>query len=83
MITDGIICKYMNENIQDHVDPKTGEVNDTSLAEDACSHFNDYESEDNIPGRYFDLAFKVGTKYELKSATYVEHEPSPSEWGTE
>jgi hypothetical protein len=32
--------KWMKANKQSHVDPKTGEVNYTSLTEDCCSHFN-------------------------------------------
>ena len=30
------IMRYMGEEIEDYVDPLTGEVNTTSLAEDAC-----------------------------------------------
>jgi hypothetical protein len=60
------IIRYMNNNIMDHVDSLTGEVNDTSLAEDACSHFNDYEG-DNIPEDYFDYSFQVAEAYEIKT----------------
>jgi len=61
------ICIYMNENITDHVDPLTGEVNNTSLAEDACTHFNAFINEDDIPNIYFDLAFRIADQYEIKT----------------
>ena len=31
---------WMKANKRDHVDPKTGEVNYTTLAEECCNHFD-------------------------------------------
>jgi hypothetical protein len=59
------VLKYMKENVEDHVDWKTNEVNSTTLAEDACSHFNDYEEDgETINQRYFDLAYELAVKKE-------------------
>ena len=60
------ILKYMAANIEDHVDPLTGEVNYTSLAEDACDHFNDYDGND-VPRKYFEYSFSIGEQYEIKT----------------
>jgi len=60
------IVKYMQHNITDHIDPLTGEVNDTSLAEDACQHFDDYIG-DEIPEKYFDYSLEVAERYEIKT----------------
>jgi len=61
------ICVYMNENIGDHVDPRTGEVNATTLAEDACTHFDAFVNEDEIPEIYFDLSERIASQYEIKT----------------
>jgi len=66
------IRQYMLHNVTDHVDPLTGEVNNTSLAEDACCHFNDYEGEEGyekteIPEKYFECAFEIGEQYEIQT----------------
>lgn len=34
--------RYMRQEIEDHRDCFTDEVNETTLAEDACQHFNGY-----------------------------------------
>ena len=60
------IIKYMNANIADHVDPLTGEVNATALAEDACWHFDDCDGDD-VPEEYFEYAHEVATRYEIKT----------------
>lgn len=60
------ICKYMQAEIEDHVDPLTGEVNCTSLAEDACSHFDGYEGSE-IPEKFFEIANRVGDAHEIKT----------------
>jgi hypothetical protein len=57
------IRQYMLANWEDHLDRRTNEVNMTSLAEDACSHFNDYEG-DHINQVYFDLSYEVALKKE-------------------
>lgn len=54
------VLRYMKANVDDHVDWLTNEVNYTSLAEDACDHFNDYEEDDSIDQRYYDMAIEVG-----------------------
>lgn len=53
------IRQYMKENVDDHVDWKTNEVNATTLAEDACTHFNDFEDDFEINQTYFDIAYEV------------------------
>ena len=59
------IKRYMQANVEDLVDWKTNEVNMTTLAEDACSHFHDYENDDfEINQRYFDIAYEVGISKE-------------------
>lgn len=62
------ILRYMRNNVQDHVDRRTDEVNATTLAEDACSHFNDYivEEDNRIPDEYFDLAHVVAVEEEKR-----------------
>lgn len=61
------IRNYMVENVTDHVDWMTREVNYTLLAEDACSHFGDYEPDDSIDQMYYDIAIEVGTEWENKN----------------
>lgn len=58
------IRKYMEQNVEDHVDWKTNEVNSTTLAEDACNHFNDFEDDFSIDQTYYDIAIQVGIKKE-------------------
>ena len=67
------IMTYMNQNVNDHVDPLTGEVNHTLLAEDACQHFNDYIGEDEIPEKYFEYAIEVADRYEIKTGVQTPH----------
>lgn len=57
------VKQYMEREVEDHVDWKTLEVNSTTLAEDACAHFNDYENDD-IPEEYFDIAYLVAVAKE-------------------
>ena len=58
----------MQANIEDHVDPLTGEVNATSLAEDCYTHYHpEDQSENEIPDVYFDTAQKIATAYEIKT----------------
>lgn len=63
MPTDKQILDYMLENIQDNIDPLTGEVNCTFLAEDAADHFNEYEDGYEIPEFYFELAQDAEDQY--------------------
>ena len=71
------IQHYMMAEIADHVDALTGEVNSTTLAEDACQHFDAYEGADySIPDKFFDIALLVGEAYEIK--TGVKEAPRKS-----
>jgi len=65
-ISNKTIRLYMDANIQDHVDPLTGEVNATSLSEDACTHFDCFDG-DEIPDKLFTLAQITATRYEIKT----------------
>ena len=62
-----ILSRYMNANVRDHVDPLTGEVNATGLAEDAFWHFHPGPDDIEIPDIYFDLAERIATAYEIKT----------------
>ena len=53
---------YMNNNVKDHVDPLTGEVDATGLAEDAAWHFGT-EPDDDV----FEWAFEVAERYEIRT----------------
>lgn len=60
------IRNYMSLNIQDHVEALTGEVNSTTLAEDAfwaLEPGNDGE----IPEEYWEIAHKVSNAYEKET----------------
>jgi hypothetical protein len=37
------VKRYMLDNIEDHRDPQTGEINATTLAEDAATHFDEWD----------------------------------------
>lgn len=51
---------YMRTNLTDHVNLDTGELNHTTLAENATFHFNAYEHGCEIPEEFFDWAIEVG-----------------------
>lgn len=55
------ITRYMRQQVARFVDPLTGEVGITELAEDAINEFdvNDYDAED-----VFDWAVDVAQRYE-------------------
>jgi hypothetical protein len=55
------ILAYMNKRKEYHKDAQTGEINHTSLTEDAAYHFNAYEDTHDyaIPEWMFELALKV------------------------
>ena len=61
------IVKYMQAEIEDHIDNKTGEVDFTELARDACDHFDDYDANYEIPEKYYEYAYEVATRYEIKT----------------
>ena len=60
-IGESQVKQYMREEIEEFRDPRTGEVNDTHLAEDACNFFDAYgpPPDFDIPEEYFDWAFEV------------------------
>jgi hypothetical protein len=57
------ISRWMYRHVSEHVDPITGEVNCTQLAEAACEEFQGYEH-DTIPEHYFEMAFAEAKEYE-------------------
>lgn len=54
------IRQYMREVVENHRD-ETGEINATTLAEDACQHFDEYgpSPEYEIPEKYFVFAYEA------------------------
>jgi hypothetical protein len=64
-IVGGIkVRTYMFRNVADHVDPLTGEVNATALAEDAFFHFHPNPADVDIPDDYFLWAEDIATAHE-------------------
>lgn len=61
------IKRYMRQEIADHIDPLTGEVNMTSLAEDAQMHF-DIPLNSELEEDTFEWAFEISEVYEKKMA---------------
>lgn len=59
-----VIKAYMLREWEDHLDRRTNEVNATTMAEDACSHFNDYEDDYSIDQAYYDIAYEVAIQKE-------------------
>jgi hypothetical protein len=60
------IRNYMNANIQDHVEVLTGEVNSTTLAEDAFWALEP-DNEGEIPEEYWETAHEVSDAYERET----------------
>lgn len=58
---------YMKENVADHIDFLTGEVNATHLAEDAAWHFGEGNQGEDIDEDYFDLADTIAEWYEVST----------------
>lgn len=56
------VKKYMITAIPDHTDRETGELDCTTLAEDAAASFNLYD-DDEPDQMLFDLAFEVSEEY--------------------
>lgn len=54
----GLVESYMKRVINDYIDPLTGEVNLTKLAEDAISHF-DAGFDEEVNEGCFEISFKV------------------------
>lgn len=57
----------MSSIVGEHVDPRTGEINLTSLAEDTCEDLNLWEADGcTIPEDLFDLAVEVAGDWEAQ-----------------
>lgn len=59
---------WMEANLDDFIDPLTGEVDRTTMAEECCSHFDAFEfgwkNEAQVPEEFFDWAHRVAEAYE-------------------
>ncbi len=77
--------RWMEQNVDDHVDHSTDEVNSTGLAEAAANEFDIYEDtrDYKIPDEVFDLAVDVGAAWERKhkKASYSYDRRAASEDG--
>jgi len=61
------IRQYMRKNIEDHIDPLTGEVNSTSLAEDTFWTLEPDSNNEEAPEKYFECAFEVAEQHEIRT----------------
>lgn len=61
---DRKIRTYMRSIVSEHVDPRTGEVNLTELAEDTCNDLNLWVNDEDIPEDLFEVAFEVADDYQ-------------------
>jgi len=61
------VRNYVRNVAHEHVDPLTGEVNQTGLAEDACTFFYGHgpAPDFDVPERYYELAYEVVTGEKL------------------
>lgn len=66
-MSTGRVKTLMTKNVSDFADPLTGEVNATLLAEWACDEVNGYDDNGDIPEKFFDWAYVVGERYEIKT----------------
>jgi len=60
---DRKIRTYMDSIVSEFVDPRTGEVSLTELAEEACEEFDLYEDGSSIPEDLFEVAFEIADDY--------------------
>lgn len=62
------VLKHMRKHVGAHVDPRTGEVNYTGLAEGTATDLDLYEDTTTytIPEWVYDMAVDVGTRHESK-----------------
>jgi len=60
------VKRYMRDELEYALEPGTGEVIPTLLAEDACRYFDEYgpEPDRDIPESYFDWALEIAQEYE-------------------
>ena len=63
--TDDEIRATMKEIAEDHVNPLTGELNCTTLAEDAADMLGEQDIDGEIPEFYYDLAVETETELGL------------------
>lgn len=52
------LLRNMRTVVEEHRDPKTGEVSATTLAEAACAHFAAWDGDD-VPEEFFEAALVV------------------------
>ena len=57
------IANWMTENLNYHIDPITGEINRTGLAEEACQALDGYVQE-GVPEYYFEISHEISACYE-------------------
>jgi hypothetical protein len=60
------VVRYMRQNVEDSVDNQTGEVNATSLAEDAAHGLGQSDWLDDDTHPIFDIAVDVADEYERR-----------------
>ena len=58
-LRDDKIKRWMQRNVTPHIDNSTGEINYTSLAEEACQEFDLYGKDYSIPEELFELALEI------------------------
>ena len=74
MATKTEVFKYMRAEIKYHVDITTGEVNSTTLAEDAYNYFHPNNNEGiSNDHKYFDWAITVSEQYERETGVLPYH----------
>lgn len=62
------VREYMQQVVTDHVDPLTGEVNRTQLAEDAAYEYASHRWLDDPDHMVFEIAADVAEEYENDQA---------------
>jgi hypothetical protein len=61
------VKQYMRQELSDHIDKLTGEINCTSLVEDAWWHFHPEPEAIDIDEYWFDWAQEIEIAYELRN----------------
>lgn len=78
------VMTYMREEVEEHRDPHTNEVNATTLAEDTCQWFDAYgpPPDYTIPEKYFEWAFLIAEegKGNIRAAVGGLINTVPSQW---
>jgi len=66
------IYSYMARNVDLYTDTITGEVNESSLAEDACEVYSvPLEADGSIPDKIYYKALKIAQLHEIKTGARV------------